>query len=41
MLWIRVGNIDNRALVRQFLGAMPQIVEAVARGETVIELAGN
>ncbi|MBP1092549.1 MULTISPECIES: hypothetical protein [Bradyrhizobium] len=31
------GNIDNRALVRQFLSAMPQIVEAVAQGEAVIE----
>ncbi|RZN12227.1 hypothetical protein CWO91_04890 [Bradyrhizobium genosp. SA-3] len=41
VLWIRVGNIDNRALVRQFLDAMPQIVEAVARGESVIEFVGS
>lgn len=33
VLWVRVGNIDNRALIRQLLDAMPQIAEAVARGE--------
>ncbi|WP_145984259.1 DUF5615 family PIN-like protein [Bradyrhizobium nitroreducens] len=41
VLWVRVGNIDNRALIRQFLAAMPQIVEAVARGEAVIEFVGR
>lgn len=41
VLWVRVGNVDNRALVRQFLTAMPQIVEAVARGEAVIEFVGS
>jgi predicted nuclease of predicted toxin-antitoxin system len=41
VLWVRVGNIDNRTLVRQFLAAMPQIVEAVARGEAVIEFVGS
>lgn len=41
VLWVRVGNIDNRALMRQFLGAMPQISEAIARGEAVIEFVGS
>ena len=41
MLWVRVGNIDNQTLIRQFLDAMPQIVEAVARGEAVIEFVGR
>ncbi|MFK4486568.1 putative nuclease of putative toxin-antitoxin system [Bradyrhizobium sp. USDA 336] len=41
VLWVRVGNIDNRALIRQFLAAMPQIAEAVARGEAVIEFVGS
>jgi predicted nuclease of predicted toxin-antitoxin system len=41
VLWVRVGNIDNRALIHQFLGAMPQIGEAVARGEAVIEFVGS
>lgn len=41
VLWVRVGNIDNRALIRQLLGAMPQIIEALARGEAVIEFVGG
>ncbi|MBR0965505.1 DUF5615 family PIN-like protein [Bradyrhizobium diazoefficiens] len=41
VLWVRVGNIDNRALIHQFLNAMPQIVEAVDRGEAVIEFVGS
>ena len=41
VLWVRVGNIDNRVLIRQFLAVMPQIVEAVARGEAVIEFVGR
>jgi predicted nuclease of predicted toxin-antitoxin system len=41
VLWVRVGNIDNRALIRQLLSAMPQIVEAVTRGEAVIEFVGG
>lgn len=41
VLWVRVGNIDNRALIRQLLDAMPQIVEAVARGEAVVEFAAS
>lgn len=41
VVWVRVGNIDNRTLIRQLLDAMPQIVEAVARGEAVIEFIGG
>ncbi|MEH2485515.1 DUF5615 family PIN-like protein [Bradyrhizobium sp. AZCC 2230] len=41
VLWVRVGNIDNRTLIHQFLGAMPQIAEAVAQGEAVIEFVGS
>lgn len=41
VLWVRVGNIDNRALIRQFLNSMPQISEAVAQGEAVIEFVGS
>ena len=40
-LWVRVGNIENRALIRQFLSAMPQIAEAIARGEAVVEFVGT
>jgi predicted nuclease of predicted toxin-antitoxin system len=41
VLWVRVGNIDNRALIRQRVSAMPRIAEAVARGEAVIEFVGQ
>ena len=41
VLWVRVGNIDNRTLIRQLLGGMPQIAEAVSRGEAVIEFVGS
>lgn len=41
VLWIRVGNIDNRSLIDQILGALAKIVEAVERGETVIEFVGG
>jgi predicted nuclease of predicted toxin-antitoxin system len=41
VLWVRVGNIDNRTLIARFLRAMPQIVEAVERGEAVIEFVGG
>jgi predicted nuclease of predicted toxin-antitoxin system len=41
VLWVRVGNIDNRRLIDQLLRALPQIIEAVERGETVIEFVGG
>lgn len=41
VLWIRIGNIDNRTLIARFLRAMPRILEAVERGETVVEFVGN
>ena len=40
ILWIRVGNIDNRTLIAQVLRALPSIVAAVDRGESVIEFVG-
>jgi predicted nuclease of predicted toxin-antitoxin system len=40
VLWIRVGNTDNRTLIAQFLRALPAIIDAVERRETVIEFVG-
>ncbi|GLR88058.1 DUF5615 family PIN-like protein [Bradyrhizobium iriomotense] len=40
VLWVRVGNIDDRTLIDQLLSAMPQIGEAVGRDEAVIEFVG-
>jgi predicted nuclease of predicted toxin-antitoxin system len=41
ILWVRVGNTDNRTLIAQMLRALPAIIAAVERGETVIELVGR
>lgn len=41
ILWIRVGNTDNRTLISQILRALPAIRAAVERGEAVIEFAGR
>ncbi|WMT71232.1 DUF5615 family PIN-like protein [Bradyrhizobium sp. Ash2021] len=40
ILWIRVGNTDNRSLIAKILRSLPEITAAVERGETVIELVG-
>lgn len=37
VLWVRIGNCDNKTLVAQLLHALPAIVEAIDRGESVIE----
>jgi predicted nuclease of predicted toxin-antitoxin system len=41
ILWVRVGNTDNRTLIAQILRALPAIITAVQRGETVIEFVGQ
>jgi predicted nuclease of predicted toxin-antitoxin system len=41
ILWIRVGNTDNRTLIAQILRALPTIIEAIERGEPVIEFVGR
>lgn len=41
ILWVRVGNTDNRTLLAQILRSLPAIIAAVERGETVIEFIGR
>jgi predicted nuclease of predicted toxin-antitoxin system len=41
VLWVRVGNANNRTLIGQFLRSLPEIISAVERGETVIEFVGR
>lgn len=41
VLWIRIGNSDNRTLIAKLLRAMPAIIAAVDRGESVIEFAAR
>jgi predicted nuclease of predicted toxin-antitoxin system len=41
ILWVRVGNISNRKLIELALQALPAIIEAIGRNETVIEFVGR
>jgi len=41
ILWVRVGNISNRKLIDLALHALPAIIEAIERGEVVIEFVGR
>src|SRR5207244_8200333 len=37
ILWVRTGNIDNGTLITELLAALPIILEAIERGESVVE----
>jgi predicted nuclease of predicted toxin-antitoxin system len=37
---IRLGNANNRSLISKILRSLPAIIDAVERGETVIEFVG-
>jgi predicted nuclease of predicted toxin-antitoxin system len=41
ILWVRVGNASNRKLINLALQALPVIVDAFERGETVVELVSR
>jgi predicted nuclease of predicted toxin-antitoxin system len=41
ILWVRIGNADNRTLITQMMRALPEIVSAIERGEAVIEFVGR
>lgn len=41
ILWVRVGNISNRKLIELALQALPAIIDAIERGEAVIEFVGH
>jgi predicted nuclease of predicted toxin-antitoxin system len=41
ILWVRVGNISNRKLIELALQALPAIIEAIERKETVVEFVGR
>ena len=41
ILWVRVGNASNRKLIDLALHALPAIIGAIERGETVVELVGR
>jgi predicted nuclease of predicted toxin-antitoxin system len=41
ILWVRVGNASNRKLIELALRALPAIINAIERGEAVIEFVGR
>jgi predicted nuclease of predicted toxin-antitoxin system len=41
ILWVRIGNADNRTLIGQILRALPTIAGAIERGEAIIEFVGR
>ena len=41
ILWVRVGNISNRKLIELALQALPAIIGAIERDETVVEFVGR
>jgi predicted nuclease of predicted toxin-antitoxin system len=38
VLWVRVGNVSNPALITAFAAAWPQIEEFLQAGMTIVEL---
>jgi predicted nuclease of predicted toxin-antitoxin system len=41
ILWVRAGNISNRKLIELALQALPAIIDAIERDETVVEFVGR
>ena len=38
VVWVRYGNVRRVELIRRFAAAWPGIVDALGRGETLVEL---
>ena len=38
IVWVRVGNTTTRALIVSFGSVLPGILEAIERGETVVQI---
>jgi predicted nuclease of predicted toxin-antitoxin system len=41
IIWVRLGNTTRRALLSRLSAVFPDIVAALQRGETVIEISGE
>jgi predicted nuclease of predicted toxin-antitoxin system len=41
VIWVRVGNTTKQALIAHFTAAFPAILEALERGETVIQISDS
>ena len=38
IVWLRMGNIANNVLAKRLLAALPQVISAIEKGETLIEV---
>ena len=38
VIWIRIGNVTKRALLQRFTLAFPFVVNALERGETIVQI---
>jgi predicted nuclease of predicted toxin-antitoxin system len=41
IVWVRLGNTTRRALLTRFASIMPAVLEALERGETVVQVSGD
>ena len=39
VVWVRIGNSTKRVLLERFSTALPAIVDALERGETIVQLS--
>ena len=38
IVWMRVGNARRNEVLRSFASALPAVIEALARGDTLVEI---
>jgi len=38
MIWVRVGNTTNRALIGRLSAVFPSVLAALERGETIVQI---
>ena len=38
VIWVRIGNTTRQALIARLAAALPAIIEALERGETVLQI---
>ena len=39
VIWVRIGNATKRVSIERFSAALPALVEALERGETVVQMS--
>lgn len=38
VVWLRLGNVTNDALIKAVVGALPEIIAAIEAGESLVEV---